>query len=106
MSQRGLEALLRPKSIAVLGASVNRRAGYLMMRNLLAGGFGGPVLPVTPTRRSAACWLAGRSQPALRPRRRLSAPTPDAIWNCYSSWEKKAVKPALFYPRRPASWRR
>jgi acetyltransferase len=25
-----------------------QRAGYLMMRNLLAGGFGGPVLPVTP----------------------------------------------------------
>ena len=40
MSQRGLEALLRPKSIAVIGASMKpQRAGYLMMRNLLAGGF-------------------------------------------------------------------
>ena len=49
MSQRGLEALLRPKSIAVIGASMKpNRAGYLMMRNLLAGGFNGPVLPVTP----------------------------------------------------------
>ena len=49
MSQRGLEALLRPKSIAVIGASMKpERAGYLMMRNLLAGGFSGPVLPVTP----------------------------------------------------------
>ncbi|MDU2495309.1 MAG: protein lysine acetyltransferase [Klebsiella grimontii] len=49
MSQRGLEALLRPKSIAVIGASMKpQRAGYLMMRNLLAGGFNGPVLPVTP----------------------------------------------------------
>ncbi|WP_312980370.1 GNAT family N-acetyltransferase [Atlantibacter sp.] len=49
MSQRGLEALLRPKSIAVIGASVKPdRAGYLMMRNLLSGGFSGPVLPVTP----------------------------------------------------------
>ncbi|MBJ3817018.1 bifunctional acetate--CoA ligase family protein/GNAT family N-acetyltransferase [Shimwellia pseudoproteus] len=49
MSQRGLEALLRPKSIAVIGASMKpQRAGYLMMRNLLAGGFDGPVLPVTP----------------------------------------------------------
>ena len=43
MSQRGLEALLRPKSIAVIGASMKPdRAGYLMMRNLLAGGFNGP----------------------------------------------------------------
>ncbi|MCL7667880.1 CoA-binding protein, partial [Klebsiella pneumoniae] len=42
-------ALLRPKSIAVIGASMKpNRAGYLMMRNLLAGGFNGPVLPVTP----------------------------------------------------------
>jgi acetyltransferase len=50
MSQRGLEALLKPKSIAVIGASMKpQRAGYLMMRNLLAGGFSGPVLPVTPT---------------------------------------------------------
>lgn len=49
MSQRGLEALLRPKSIAVIGASSRpERAGYLMMRNLLAGGFNGPVLPVNP----------------------------------------------------------
>ena len=55
MSQRGLDALLRPKSIAVLGASdTPGRAGYLMMRNLLAGGFRGPVLPVTP-RYSAVC---------------------------------------------------
>ena len=51
MSQRGLEALLRPKSIAVIGASMKpQRAGYLMMRNLLAGGFNGPVLPVTPAK--------------------------------------------------------
>lgn len=53
MSQQGLEALLRPKSIAVIGASMKpHRAGYLMMRNLLAGGFNGPVLPVTPARKA------------------------------------------------------
>lgn len=49
MSQRGLEALLRPASIAVIGASMKPdRAGFLMMRNLLSGGFKGPILPVTP----------------------------------------------------------
>lgn len=38
MSQRGLEALLKPKTIAVIGASIRpERAGYVMMRNLLAG---------------------------------------------------------------------
>ena len=59
MSQRGLEALLRPKSIAVIGASVKTgRAGYLMMRNLLAGGFSGPVLPVTPKYKAVSGVLA------------------------------------------------
>ena len=53
MSQRGLEALLRPKSIAVIGASEKpERAGFLMMRNLLDGGFNGPILPVTPTHKA------------------------------------------------------
>ncbi|WP_312394345.1 bifunctional acetate--CoA ligase family protein/GNAT family N-acetyltransferase [Mixta calida] len=59
MSQRGLEALLRPKSIAVIGASVKPgRAGYLLMRNLLAGGFSGPVLPVTPKYKAVSGVLA------------------------------------------------
>jgi len=59
VSQRGLEALLRPKSIAVIGASAkNHRAGYLMMRNLLAGGFNGPIMPVTPAYKAVCGVLA------------------------------------------------
>ncbi|CNI41318.1 bifunctional acetate--CoA ligase family protein/GNAT family N-acetyltransferase [Yersinia pekkanenii] len=59
MSQRGLEALLRPKSIAVIGASEKpERAGFLMMRNLLDGGFSGPILPVTPTHQAVCGVLA------------------------------------------------
>ena len=55
MSQRGLEALLRPKSIAVIGASEKvGRAGTTMMKNLLSGGFDGPVFPVNPSRRSVS----------------------------------------------------
>lgn len=68
MSQRGLEALLRPKSIAVIGASMKPdRAGYLMMRNLLAGGFNGPVMPVTPAYKAVqgVLGMAGRAEPAF-----------------------------------------
>lgn len=66
MSQRGLEALLRPKSIAVIGASMKTdRAGYLMMRNLLAGGFSGPVLPVTPAWKAVCGVLAWRDIASL-----------------------------------------
>lgn len=66
MSQRGLEALLHPTSIAVLGASVKpHRAGWLMMRNLLAGGFSGPILPVTPAYKAVCGVMAWPSVEAL-----------------------------------------
>lgn len=66
MSQRGLEALLRPKSIAVIGASVKpQRAGYLMMRNLLEGNFSGPILPVTPQYKAVCGVLAWRDVASL-----------------------------------------
>ncbi|RJT39173.1 bifunctional acetate--CoA ligase family protein/GNAT family N-acetyltransferase [Rahnella woolbedingensis] len=66
MSQRGLEALLRPESIAVIGASNKLgRAGYLMMRNLLDSGFNGPVLPVTPAYRAVCGVLTWRDIASL-----------------------------------------
>ncbi|MBV9835880.1 MAG: bifunctional acetate--CoA ligase family protein/GNAT family N-acetyltransferase [Alphaproteobacteria bacterium] len=49
MSVRNLQYLLSPRSIAVLGAS-NRPGsiGNVLMRNLVQGGFTGPLLPVNP----------------------------------------------------------
>jgi acetyltransferase len=40
------------------------RAGYLMMRNLLAGGFNGPVLPVTPAWKAVQGYWPGLISPA------------------------------------------
>ncbi|MEL0657880.1 bifunctional acetate--CoA ligase family protein/GNAT family N-acetyltransferase [Psychromonas arctica] len=49
MSLQLLKHFFNPQSIAVIGASVNiKRAGYLVMNNLLAAGFNGPIMPVTP----------------------------------------------------------
>ena len=49
MSLQTLKPFFNPKSITVIGASVQtHRAGYLVMKNLLAGGFNGPVMPVSP----------------------------------------------------------
>jgi len=49
MSLQLLKHFFDPKSIAVIGASINvKRAGYLVMNNLLAAGFNGPIMPVTP----------------------------------------------------------
>jgi acetyltransferase len=44
-----LERMFRPRSVAVVGANNKpRRVGGVIMRNLLAGGFDGPIMPVNP----------------------------------------------------------
>jgi acetyltransferase len=49
MSVVYLERMFRPRSVAVIGAN-NRpqRVGGVVMRNLLSGGFEGPIMPVNP----------------------------------------------------------
>jgi acetyltransferase len=48
MSQRHLDSLFRPKSIAFIGASKEPgRIGTVVTQNLLHGGFDGPIMPVT-----------------------------------------------------------
>ncbi|KFZ38461.1 protein acetyltransferase [Shewanella mangrovi] len=49
MSQRSIRNLFTPKSITVIGASNSpTRAGSVMMKNLMASGFDGPIMPVNP----------------------------------------------------------
>jgi acetyltransferase len=99
MSQRGLEALLRPKSIAVIGASMKPdRAGYLMMRNLLAGGFNGPVMPVTPAYKAVQGVLAWPDVQSLPFVPDLAVLCTNAKRNLelLEALARKGVKPALF----------
>ncbi len=59
MSIRNLPFLFEPSSVAVIGASDRpRSAGAVVMRNLLAGGFKGPIMPVHPKHRAVAGVLA------------------------------------------------
>ncbi len=47
---RSMEGLLRPRSVAVIGAARTAgTVGHELVRNLVAGGFQGPVYPVNPT---------------------------------------------------------
>lgn len=49
MSAKNLDKILNPESIAVVGASNNEGSlGYIIFRNLLKGGFKGPIYPVNP----------------------------------------------------------
>lgn len=62
MSVRNLDALFRPASIALIA---DGPVGAVLARNLFAGGFAGPVMPVTPGARSVGSALAYSSISAL-----------------------------------------
>jgi len=57
---RSIDRLLEPRTIAVVGAGRRRGTiGHELLRNLLAGGFEGPVYPINPSATSVAsvpCW--------------------------------------------------
>jgi acetyltransferase len=49
MTIRNLEAVLRPRAVAVIGASNREQSiGRMVMANLLGGGFAGRIMPVNP----------------------------------------------------------
>jgi acetyltransferase len=64
-----LETMFRPRSVAVVGAN-NRpqRVGNVIMRNLLAGSFDGPIMPVNP-HAEAVAGVLGYPDVASLPRR-------------------------------------
>lgn len=59
MSIRNLEFIFRPRSVAVIGASTREHSvGNVVARNLLSGGFAGPIMPVNPRHEAVAGTLA------------------------------------------------
>lgn len=55
MPIRHLDHLFKPKSLAVIGATPREGAvGHVLVRNLLAAGFAGPIFPVNPKYKSVA----------------------------------------------------
>lgn len=53
MTVRSLESLLNPSSIALVGASKTPgTVGWVLARNLMRGGFDGPIMPVNPRHRA------------------------------------------------------
>ncbi|REJ65740.1 MAG: GNAT family N-acetyltransferase [Planctomycetota bacterium] len=76
MSIRNLDHLFLPESIAVIGASRRPRSvGATVMKNLLAGGFEGPIMPVNP-KYDAVCGVLAWPNVAELPR------TPDLAVIC------------------------
>src|SRR3972149_2427995 len=53
MSIRNLDYLLKPRSVALIGASTQPHSvGAVLARNLFSAGFEGPVMPVNPRHRA------------------------------------------------------
>jgi len=66
VTTRNLDKLLQPASIAVVGASTTPLSvGNTVMRNLLAGGFQGAIMPVNPKHAAVAGVLAYPNVEAL-----------------------------------------
>lgn len=59
MSIRNLDAIFKPQSVALVGASPRPHSvGFVTVENLLRGGFDGPIMPVNPHHRSVGGVLA------------------------------------------------
>ncbi len=66
MSIQNLEHMFHPASIAVIGASNRPQSvGSVVIRNLLQGGFSGPIMPVNPKHEAIAGVLAYKDIAAL-----------------------------------------
>ncbi len=97
MSIRDLDSLFRPASVALIGAS-NRpgSVGQVLARNLIGGGFAGPVLPVNPTQKAVCGMLAWPSVEALPmvPEMAVVAVPPDAVPATVAALRAKGTKAA------------
>jgi acetyltransferase len=98
MSTHNLEKLFAPTSIAVIGAS-NRpgTVGGLLMRNLLQGGFEGPIMPVHPSSPAVCGVLAYKTVEDLPvvPDMAVVVVPPGAVPGVIDSLGRKGVAAAI-----------
>ncbi|NIA71975.1 bifunctional acetate--CoA ligase family protein/GNAT family N-acetyltransferase [Pelagibius litoralis] len=98
MTIRNLDALFQPGSIALVGAS--RRAGSLgavLARNLFAGGFQGPIMPVHPNSDAIEGVLAYPSVEALpqTPDLAVIATPPDSVAGLLKAFGDRGTRAAV-----------
>ncbi len=98
MSIRNLDAVFRPQSVALIGAS--RKAGSvgkLIARNLFHAGFEGPILPVHPRERAIEGVLAYESVADLpfAPDLAVIATPPDMVPNLVAQLGARGTRGAI-----------
>ena len=98
MTIRNLDRMLRPGSIALIGASARPRSvGQVTARNLLQGGFAGPILPVNPKHRSIEGVLAYPDVASLpiAPDLAVIATPPDTVPDLVAQLGARGTKAAI-----------
>jgi len=98
MSIRNLDRMFRPASVAVIGASNRERSvGRVLSRNLLSGGFEGPVLPVNPHAKAIGATLAYPDVDALpfAPDLAVISTPPDSVPGIIDSLGRRGTKAAV-----------
>ncbi len=97
-SSAGLDALFRPRSIAILGASDDpTRISGRPVRYLIEGGFAGPIYPVNPNRATVqglTAYKALAEVPEVPDVALLAVPaglTEQAVRECVAKGVKAAV---------------
>ena len=95
MSIRNLDFLFQPQSVAIIGASERPHSvGATVLRNVLAGGFQGPVYPVNPKYRELAgrqCWHDVEELPAA-PELAVICTPPETVARLVGQLGKKGCK--------------
>lgn len=101
MSARSLDALFRPNSVAVIGASTDpAHVGAVIMKNLLGGKFLGPVMPVNPALDAISGVLCYKSVDTLplTPDIGVIATTPESVPECIRDLGRRGVGAAVALP--------
>ena len=98
MTTRNLDALFAPKSVALIGASNKPGSiGALVARNLMRGGFSGPILPVNPHEAAIGSTLAYPDVSALpqAPDLAILATPPGTIPDLIDQLGRRACRAAV-----------
>ncbi len=98
MSVLHLDSLFNPKSVAVIGASQGEKSiGGVIMRNLLKGGFNGPIMPINPKYDSiAGVWAyANVAALPLAPDLAIICTPPDTVAKTIKRLGEAGVRTAI-----------
>ena len=104
MQMSSLERLFSPRSIAVIGASnAPQKAGNVIMRNLLEGGFSGPIMPVNPLRRAVAGVLSYPDVSSLpeSPDLAIFATPPSTVLETIAELGRRGTRAAIIFAPDP-----